>query len=58
MVYLANGLLVRDGVGGRRGFVTALEGVAYECGTERFDHEVVVVQGGDDDGGVDAGEGG
>jgi hypothetical protein len=32
--------------------------VRYQGWTKDFDHEVVVVEGGDDDGGVDAGEGG
>jgi hypothetical protein len=31
--------------------------VGYQGGTEGFDHEVVVMEGGDDDGGVDAGKG-
>jgi hypothetical protein len=32
--------------------------VAYECWTEGFDHQVVVVKSGDDSGGGDAVEGG
>jgi hypothetical protein len=53
---LANGLAVSDGVGGRSGLVAGLEVVGYQGGTEGFDHEVVVVEGGDDDCGIDAGE--
>jgi hypothetical protein len=56
--YLANGLAVGNGVGGGGGFVARLEVVGDEGGAEGFDHEIVVVEGGDDDGGVDAGEGG
>jgi hypothetical protein len=55
--YLANGLLVGDGVGGAGSFVAGLEGVADECWAERLDHEVVVVESGNDDGGIDTVEG-
>lgn len=55
--YLANGLLVDYGVGCGCGLVAGLEGVADECGAEGLDHEVVVVEGGDDDGGVGAANG-
>ena len=58
VTHLANGFLVSNGVGSRRVFVTRLESVAYKRRTKRFDHEVVVVQSSDDDGGVNAGEGG
>ena len=56
-MYLANGLLVGDGVGRGCGFVAGFERVADECGAEGFDHEFVVVEGGDDDGGVGAADG-
>jgi hypothetical protein len=56
--YLADGLLIGDGVGCGCGFVSRLKGVADERGAEGFDHEFVVVQGGDDDGGGGAADGG
>ena len=57
MTYLANGLLIGDRVDCRCGLVARLEGVADECGAEGFNHKFVVVEGGDDDGGVDAADG-
>ena len=56
-VYLANGLLVGDDVGCRCGLVARFERVADERGAEGLDHELVVVEGGDDDGGVGAADG-
>jgi hypothetical protein len=55
--HLANGLLVGDGVGGRSILVAGFVGVADECWAQSLDHQFVVVQGCDDDGGVDAVEG-
>jgi hypothetical protein len=55
--YLANGLLVGDGVCGGRVLVAGFVGVADECWAERLDHQFVVVQGSDDDSGVNAVEG-
>jgi hypothetical protein len=56
-IYLANGLLVGDGVGCGSGLVARFEGVADERGAEGLDHEFVVVEGGDDDGGAGAAHG-
>jgi hypothetical protein len=47
--YLANGFAVRDGVRCARGFIAGLEVVGDQGRTEGFDHEVVVVEGCDDD---------
>jgi hypothetical protein len=55
--YLANGFAVRDGVRCACGFVARLEVVGDQSRTEGFDHEVVVVEGCDDDRGGDVGEG-
>ena len=55
--YLANGLLVGDGVSCGCSLVAGLELVADECGAEGLDHEFVVVEGSDDDGGVDVANG-
>jgi hypothetical protein len=55
---LADGLLVCYAVCRCGGCVARVECVAYERGAERFDHELVVVEGGDDDFGGDAVEGG
>lgn len=46
--YLAHGLLVSDGVGGFGGGVAGDEFVGDEAGAEGFDHDVVVVEGGDE----------
>lgn len=51
-MYLADGLLVGDGVNRGCGFVARLEGVADKRGAEGLDHKFVVVEGSDDDGGV------
>lgn len=56
--YLANGLLVGHGVGCGCGLIAGLERVADERGAEGLDHEFVVVEGGNDDGGVGAANGG
>lgn len=55
--YLANGLLVGDGVSGGCSFVARLEVVADEGGADGLDHEFVIVQGCDDDGGVGVADG-
>jgi hypothetical protein len=55
--YLANGFAVRDRVRCACGFIARLEVVGDQGRTEGFDHEVVVVEGCDDDFGGDAGEG-
>ena len=55
--YLANGLLVGDGVGSASSLVAGLESVADERWAEGLDHEVVVVESGNNDGGVDTVEG-
>jgi hypothetical protein len=54
---LANGFTVRDGVRCACGFIAGLEVVGDQGRTEGFDHEVVVVEGCDDDRGGDAGKG-
>lgn len=41
--YLANWLSVGNRVGGLCCFVAAEEMVRHECGTQRLDHQVVVV---------------
>ena len=56
--YLANGLLVCDGVGCGCVLIAGFERVTDECGAEGLDHEFVVVEGGNDDGGVGAANGG
>ena len=55
--YLANGLLVGDSVGSTCSLVARFESVADERWAEGLDHEVVVVESGNDDGGVDTVEG-
>jgi hypothetical protein len=55
---LADWLLVCYAVCRCGGCVARVECVAYERGAERLDHELVVVEGGDDDFGGDAVEGG
>lgn len=57
-MYLANRLLVGDGVGRGCGLVARLERVADERRAKGLDHKFVVVEGGDDDGGVGAADGG
>lgn len=57
-MYLADGLLVCDGVGCACGLVARVKGVADEGRAQGFDHEFVVVQGGDDSGGGGAADGG
>lgn len=52
--YLSNGFLIGNGVGCRGVFIAGLELVADKCWAQRLDHQLVVVQGCDDDGGVDA----
>lgn len=52
--YLANGLLVCDCVGGCGALVAGLELVADEGRAQSLDHEIMVVQGCDNDGGLGA----
>lgn len=52
MAYLADGLLVGDGVGGRGVLVAGLESVADERWADSLDHEVVVMESGNDGSGV------
>jgi hypothetical protein len=55
--YLTNGFPVGDGVDSAGSLVAGFEGVADERWAERLDHEVVVVESGNDDGGIDTVEG-
>lgn len=55
--HLANGLLVGYAVGGRRSGIARFEGVADERWAEGLDHELVVVESGNDDGGIGVADG-